>query len=371
MTKLNIPFFDYPDVFKQFEEEFVDTLRSVGRRGAFIMQSDLETFESKLAEFAGVNYAIGVANATDALELLLMADGIKDGDEVIMSAHTMIATASAVRMLGGVPVPVDMADDRNIDTSKIEASITSKTKYIMPTHLNGRIADMQKIVSIARENNLQIVEDSAQSLGARYHGQHGGSFGLGGCISFYPAKVLGCLGDGGAVLTNDEKIYAKIMSLRDHGRSNFGVYESWGRNSRLDNLQAAFLNVQFKRYPHVIERRRAIAAMYGEILSEVHEIGLPPLPDEDHGRFDIFQNFEITASNRDALVAHLREDGIGTLNQWGGLGLNHIRSLGMGKPLEKTDQFFRECTMLPLNFSITNDQIHYVCRSIKRFYGVS
>ena len=310
---MNIPFFNYPDVFKHFEKEFVDTLKRVGRSGAFIMQDDLSELEARLVDYTGVKYAVGVGNATDALELILMADGMQPGDEVIMSAHTMIATASAVKMLGGIPIPVDMGLDRNIDVNTIASSITEKTKYIMPTHLNGRIADMKPIINIAEKHGLKIVEDSAQSLGARYDGKHGGSFGLGGCISFYPAKVLGCLGDGGAVLTNNEEIYKRVISLRDHGRSEFGVYDLWGRNSRLDNLQAAFLNVQFERYPSVIKRRRSLARKYGELLGNISDITLPPMPDESKTHFDIFQNFEIMATNRDELVAFLKQNGIGTI----------------------------------------------------------
>lgn len=366
---MKVPFFNYPDVFLHFEDDFVDALKRVGRNGSFIMQDELKNFERRLAEYAGVKYAIGVANATDALELIMMADNLQPGDEVIMSAHTMIATASAVKMLGGVPVPVDMDSDRTIMVEDIEENITSRTKYIMPTHLNGRIADMSPICEIAERRGLKIIEDSAQSLGARYKGQHGGSFGLGGCISFYPAKVLGCLGDGGAVLTDDEDIYKKVLALRDHGRSDFGVYVSWGRNSRLDNLQAEFLNVQFSRYPRVVERRREVANIYSQLLDGVDEVSLPPLPDADPDRFDIFQNFEIEAERRDELVTYLKENQIGTLTQWGGLGLNHISELDLSKKLKNTDRFFKVCTMLPMNYSVTDAEVSYVGNKIREFYG--
>ena len=368
MSERQVPFFNYPSVFTRFEAEFVDALQRVGRSGAFIMQKHLHEFEASLADYAGVKYALGVGNATDALELILMADGIQPGDEVIMSAHTMIATASAVRVLGGVPVPVDIADDRTIDVEAIEAVITEKTRYIMPTHLNGRIADMHPIKEIADRHGLKIVEDAAQSLGARYHGQHGGSFDLGGCISFYPAKVLGCLGDGGAILTNDERIYKAAHALRDHGRSDFGVYESWGRNSRLDNLQAEFLNVQMPHYPDVVTRRRAIAARYFEGLSAIPQLGMP-VPPDDSARFDIFQNFEITAADRDGLKAHMASHGVGSLNQWGGLGLNHMHQLGLSGQLPKSDAFFESCIMIPLNYSMCDDDVDYVIDVITQFYA--
>ena len=367
MQKRSVAFFNYPEVFTRFENEFVDALKRVGQSGAFIMQKHLEDFEKSLAEFASVDYALGVGNATDALEIILMADGIQPGDEVIMSAHTMVATASSVKLLGGVPVPVDIGEDLNISINEIKKNITSRTKYIMPTHLNGRIADMKPIQDLAKENNLKIVEDAAQSLGARYNNHHGGSFDLGGCISFYPAKVLGCLGDGGAILTNNEKIYTTARALRDHGRSDFGVYESWGRNSRLDNLQAEFLNVQLPHYPEVIRRRRYLAAKYEQGLKSIHQIKLPVGPN-DSDRFDIFQNYEICAENRDELKMFLKDNGIGTLIQWGGIGINHLDKLGMQGALPNSDKFFKECIMLPLNFSVTDDDIDYVISKVKEFY---
>lgn len=368
MTKLSVPFFNYPHVFKSREEEFVEALRSVGRRGAFIMQQEVIDFEVALARYTGARYAVTVANATDALEMGFVAGGIGKGDEVIISSHTMMATASAVHMAGGVPVPVEVGYDRCIDLAAIEASITSRTKAICPTQLNGRTCDMAKLGEIAKRHSLDVYEDSAQALGSRFRDQHAGTFGKTGCISFYPAKVLGCLGDGGAVLTNDPEMHRKLVLMRDHGRDSTGEVVLWGRNSRLDNLQAAFLNLQFKDYDAVVARRRTIAGQYQARLGDCVRIGLPPAPQEKGEHFDIFQNYEIEADRRDELKAHLKENGVGTLIQWGGRAVHQFPKLGFHQSLPKTDHFFSRCLMLPLNMAITDDEVNYVSDVVLGFY---
>ena len=213
---VTIPFFDYRSLFQENEEQLLQVFSDVGRRGAFIMQDDLSLFEDRLCNYTGSKYAIGVANATNALELLLKAGGIGQGDEVIFCSHTMVATASAIKFTGATPVPVEAGSDHIIDPDSIKGVITENTRAIMPTQLNGRVADMEAIAMIAEEYNLQIYEDSAQALGARFQGQSAGTFGVGGCISFYPAKILGCFGDGGVALTNHLEIYEKIKLERKH-----------------------------------------------------------------------------------------------------------------------------------------------------------
>lgn len=364
----SVPFFNYPQVFTAYEERFVETLRQVGRRGAFIMQQDLLDFERNLAAYAGAKYAVGVANATDALEMGFVAGGIQPGDEVIICSHTMMATASAVHTAGGVPVPVEVGPDRCIDLDSIEAAITPRTKAICPTQLNGRTCDMDRLQAIAQRHSLQIYEDSAQALGSKFKGRCAGTFGLTGCISFYPAKVLGCFGDGGAVLTNDDEIHRKLLLMRDHGRDSTGEVVLWGRNSRLDNLQAAFLNLQFKHYDQVVARRRAIAARYAARLGTCERLGLPPAPVEGEAHFDIFQNYEIEADRRDELKAWLKDQGIGTLIQWGGRAVHQFPKLGFTQRLPKTERFFTRCLMLPLNMAITDDEVDYVADSILAFY---
>jgi dTDP-4-amino-4,6-dideoxygalactose transaminase len=363
-----VPFFDYPRLFLDDREEILSTVEEVGRRGAFIMQKDLADFEEKLATYSGAKHAVGVANATDGLELAWMAVGLEKGDEVIISSHTMLATASAIVTAGGTPVPVEIGSDNLIDADAISAAITSRTVGISPTQLNGRTCDMDAIMKIANEKKLAVVEDSAQALGSRFKGQHAGTFGLAGSFSFFPAKVLGCLGDGGGVVTNNSEIFEKLYQLHDHGRDTNGDIKSWGRNSRLDNLQAAILNKRFARYQPVIERRREIAALYQSHLGELEELQLPPAPEENGNHFDVYQNYELQADNRDDLKGFLAEKGIGTIIQWGGKGVHQWEGLGFTQKLPKVERFFERSIMLPMNMFISNDDILYVCDSIKNFY---
>lgn len=362
-----VPFFDYPSIYKDNREELIKVFDDISSKGAFILQDELENFESRLAKYTGANFAIGVGNATDALQLLLKAHGIKPDDEIIICSHTMIATASAIKFSGAIPVPIEAGSDHLIDHTKIEEKITSKTVAIMPTQLNGRVAEMDEIRKIADKHSLVIFEDSAQALGAKYKNKSAGTFGIGGCISFYPAKILGCLGDGGAVLCNDEGIYKKILLLRDHGRDENGNIAVWGYNSRLDNIQAGFLNFYMDSYEKTINRRREIAKIYDQRLSDIHSLKLPPAPN-NLAHFDVFQNYEIQAEQRDELKLHLFENGIGTLIQWGGKAVHHFKDLGFKEDLPFTDLIFSKLLMLPINLSVSNDDIQYICDLVVDFY---
>ena len=363
-----IPFFEYPKLWNDYKKEYISIIDKVASSGGFILQKELSEFETDLANFTDANYSVGVGNATDAMEIFLEAIDLKKGDEIIISSHTMLATASAIKVAGGIPVPVDIGDDNLICPNSIEEAITSNTVGIMPTQLNGRVCNMDKIKEIAQKHKLFIVEDAAQALGARFKGQHAGTFGLASCISFFPAKVLGCFGDAGAVLVNDKKLYHKIFQIHDHGRDIDGEIKSWGRNSRLDNIQAAILNHKLKTYNKVVERRRAIAQMYQDLLKDLVEIQLPPPPNKNSDHFDVYQNYEITADKRDELKNYLSEKNIGTLIQWGGKGIHHFQNLGFTQVLPNTDTFFKRCIMLPINLFISNDDVNYICKSIKGFY---
>jgi len=368
MTPRSVPFFNYPHVFLDDEAELTAAFQDVGRRGAFIQQRDLQEFEQRIADYVGARYVLGFANATDALHLAMRAVGIGPGDEVIFCSHTMVATAASVHYAGGTPVPIDCGADHLMDPAKIEAAITPRTKAILPTHLNGRTCDMDAICRIAEKHQLLLLEDAAQALGSRFRGRAAGTFGLAACISFYPAKTLGCLGDGGCLITNDEQVYQHVHLLRDHGRDATGEVRVWGLNSRLDNLQAAFLNVKFKKYARAIARRREIAALYCELLQGVPGITLPPPPDSDPRHFDIFQNFEMQSDRRDALQAHLKSRGIGTLIQWGGKAVHQFPGLGLQAHLPYTDALFRRLIMLPINTSLSNDDVRYVAHWVKDFH---
>src|SRR3989344_4486177 len=263
---LKVPFVNYKLQYQNLKPEIDKTLQDVLERGDLILRSDVEEFEKSLADFLGVKYAVGVNSGTDALIFSLKAAGVKSGDEVITVSHTFFATIEAIVHNGARPVLVEVLEDYLMDTDKIEAAITPKTKAILPVHLNGRVCDMEKIMIIAKKHNLAVIEDAAQALGAKFQGKMAGSFGKAGCFSFYPAKILGALGDAGAVTTNDEEVAKKIRLYRNHGqiKNQEGEVEmtDYGWTSRLHNLQAAVLNVKFKYLPQWIERRKEIAKLY-------------------------------------------------------------------------------------------------------------
>jgi dTDP-4-amino-4,6-dideoxygalactose transaminase len=364
----SIPFFDYRHAFLAEEEDLVRIFRDTGRRGAFILQEDLARFERNLAAFSGAAYAVGVANATDALHLALRALGIGPGDEVVFCSHTMAATAAAIHFTGAAPVPVECGPDHVIDPSAAAAAITPRTRALLPTQLNGRTADMEALAEIAAWYGLPIIEDAAQALGSRFRGRAAGTFGAAGAISFYPAKLLGCLGDGGAVLTNNEEMHDRLLELRDHGRSPTGEIVGWGCNSRLDNLQAAILDWRLEGLPEAILRRRELARLYRRRLEGVEELALPPGPDDDPDHFDVFQNYEIEAAHRDALREFLNTCGIGTLLPWGGKAVHQCEGLGLRARLPYTESLFRQILLLPLNLSLTDDDVHAVADAVVEFY---
>jgi dTDP-4-amino-4,6-dideoxygalactose transaminase len=368
MSSKQIPFFDYSRLYLDEREDLLNVINDVGNRGAFIMQNDLAEFEKKLSNYTESKFAVGVGNATDGLELAWLAIGLKKGDEVIISSHTMTATASAIIMAGGTPVPVEIGNDGLMDPDAITAVISRNTVGISPTQLNGRTCNMEKIMRIANSHGLCVVEDSAQALGSKFKGKSAGTFGDVGSFSFFPAKVLGALGDGGGVVTNSEELFDKIYQLHDHGRDTNGVVRSWGRNSRLDNVQAAILNMRFTKYDKIITRRREIAKRYNEQLSRLERLDLPPAPDENSDHFDVFQNYELQADKRDLLKTFLMQSGVGTVIQWGGKAIHQWEELGFNLKLPKTEKFFERCIMLPINMFITDSDIEYVCEQIHNFY---
>jgi dTDP-4-amino-4,6-dideoxygalactose transaminase len=367
-TPRSVPYFDYRQVFTSEEAALLAVVQDVGRRGAFIMQRDLAEFEKNLARFLGAKYVLGVGNATDGLHIALRAVGIQPGDKVVFSSHTMVATAAAIHFAGGVPLPVECGPDHLIDPAAVEAAVTPRTHAIMPTQLNGRTCDMDALQSIADRHGLLIAEDAAQALGSKFRGRCAGTFGVASAISFYPAKVLGCFGDGGAAITNDDTIYERIFQMRDHGRNAQGQIVSWGLNSRLDNLQAAILDLRLKRIDATVAHRRAIASIYQERLCDLEELVLPPAPDSDPDHFDVYQNYEIEAERRDELKHYLAECGVGTLIQWGGKAVHQWPKLGFTQRLPYTEHLFTRMLMLPMNTSLTDDDVHYVCDSIRTFY---
>jgi len=227
---------------------------------------------------------------------------------------------------------------------------------------------MDKIMKIAQKYKLAVVEDAAQGLGSMFKGKRAGSFGEAAAFSFYPAKILGSMGDAGAITTSDSKLFERMYQLHDHGRDKAGEVRSWGRNSRLDNLQAALLNLRFINYQDTIDRRRHIASIYDENLKDIPELSLPEPPSLNSDHYDTFQNYEILASNRDELRNFLKSEGIGTLIQWNGRGIHQWKHLNFQCSLPKTDYFFKHSIMLPVNLFISDDNVLYVCEKVKEFY---
>lgn len=368
MSKRNVPFFEYPRLWSDEKEALLQIIDKTSASGGFILQKAVSDFENELAAFTETNYSVGVGNATDGMEIFLEAIGIEPGDEIIICSHTMLATASAIKVAGGNPIPVEIGNDGLIDVKAIEDAIGTKTVGIMPTQLNGRTCEMDKIMSIAKRYGLFVVEDAAQALGSKYKGKYAGTFGLASDISFFPAKNLGSLGDAGAILVNDEALYHQIYQIHDHGRDINGEVKRWGRNSRLDNLQAAILSYKLKSYDKVVDRRRKVAQMYEDRLSSLEELILPPAPNSNSDHFDVFQNYELQAKNRNELQKHLKNNSIGTLVQWGGKAIHHFDNLGFNQSLPKTDDFFQKCIMLPMNVFISDSDIEYICEKVVHFY---
>lgn len=287
----------------------IDTaLREVFDDCLFVMGKQIDLFEEAICKYLKVRYAVGVASGTDALVLALCALGIETGDEVITTPFTFIATAEAISRVGAKPVFCDIGEDYNIDTEKIEGKITPKTKAILPVHLYGLPCDMDKLIAIASRYNLKVIEDCAQSFGAEYKGKKVGSMGHCGALSFFPAKNLGCCGDGGMVVTNSEDIAKKLSMLRNHGSSDKYRYSIHGFNSRLDTLQAAVLNVKLKYIDGWVNKRIENARTYDRLLGSFPGILLPKVPARLKHSFNYYTIRVM--SGRDDLQAKLRKEGI-------------------------------------------------------------
>jgi dTDP-4-amino-4,6-dideoxygalactose transaminase len=366
----SVPFFDYPALYSRDREGFLAVFDDVCGRGAYILQKDVDEFEQRICDLIGVKHAVSVANGTDGLIIALRSTGIEPGDEVILPAHTYVATAASVYLTGGKPVLVECGADHMIDFAAAEQAVTEKTRFLMPVHINGRTCDMDACESLAKKYDLCIVEDAAQALGSRFGDRFAGTFGLAGMFSLYPAKLLGCFGDGGVVVSNDDAVAHQMRLWRDHGRDENGEVVGWGMNSRLDNLQAAILNHKLEGYDNELRRRREIAARYEERLSDIQELTLPPGPDADQRHYDVYQNYEVEADRRDQLKSFLAEQGVGTIIQWAGKAVHQLKGLGFDQvSLPVTERMTSRFLMLPMHTALQDADVDYVCDSIRQFYG--
>ena len=364
-----VPFVNYPEHYRRIWVEVMGAITQVLSKGDLILRDQLKQFEEKIASFVGMKYAVGVNSGTDALFLSLKAAGIGPGGEVITVAHTFVATVSVIVQCGAKPILVDIGDDMNMDVNQVEKAITPKTKAIIPVHLNGRMCDMGRLTEIANEHDLLVIEDAAQALGATFDGKKAGSFGLTSCFSFYPAKMMGAAGDGGVAVTNDEEIAEKIRLLRDHGyQRSTGEMLCYGYNSRLDNIQAAILDVKLKHLPVWIKRRREIASLYHEGLSDFLELELPlPLRSDDRF-FDVYQNYVIRAKERDRLVSYLRESDVEILISWP-KPMHHHEALGLKHfHLPKTEQISNEVLSLPMYPELSDEDVEFVVEAVNTFF---
>lgn len=306
-----IPFLDLRASYLELKTELDSAFQRVMKSGWYIQGDELEAFESEFAEYCNVKYCIGVGNGLDALHLILRAMDIGAGDEVIVPSNTFIATWLAVSYAGATPVPVEPDEATyNIDPTRIEAAITQKTKAIMPVHLYGQPADMEPILEIADRYQLKVIEDAAQAHGARYKGKRVGGLGNAAGFSFYPGKNLGAFGDGGAITTNDSIIAEKVKSLRNYGSQIKYSHDVKGFNSRLDELQAAFLRVKLRYLDAWNGRRRKIADQYLEELLTNDYLTLPQVPPWAE---PVWHIFVVRTSERDLLQKHLADCGIQTL----------------------------------------------------------
>jgi len=363
-----IRFVDPAKNYQLIKDEIDAAYLDVMTKGDLIDREQLKSFEDNLAKFVGTKYAVGLNSGYDALHMSLRAAGIGAGDEVIVPAHTFVATCSAVVNVGATPVLVDVAEDFNLDIVKIEGAITDKTKGIIPVHLSGWMADMPKVMEIAEKYDLAVVEDACQSLGSSISSKGAGSWGLTGCWSFYPFKILGGYGDGGAITTDNPNIALFARRMRYNGEDReTGEYCGHGFTCLLDNLQAAFLDVKLRHLPEWIVRRKEIAQKYREGLSDIADLMLPHY---DNPGFDhIYQNYTVRSKQGNDFSEYLKKNGIEVLTQFRKPYYKHVALKLEDKGFPETEAISREVCSLPMNVEITDEEILYVISIVREFYG--
>ncbi len=332
----------------------------------YILGPETLAFEQEFAAYLGVTYAVGVGSGTDALHLAIRACGLGPGDEIITVAHTAVATVSAIESAGAIPVLVDIDPATyTIDPGKIEAAITPRTQAIIPVHLYGAAVDLKPIIDLTRRYRLKLIEDCAQAHGTRYAGRPVGSYGDVACFSFYPTKNLGAIGDGGLVATSDPTIADNLRLLRQYGWRERYISEIAGWNSRLDELQAAILRVKLRHLDEDNDKRRQLAAIYDEQLA-----GFVTTPIELSGTRHVYHLYVIRHPEREALMAYLREQGIGTAIHYPvpiHLQPAYRGRLGDVGSLPETEQAAREIISLPIYPELPESEALTVVNAIREF----
>jgi len=368
MPMQNIPFLNFAPMHSAIRAEMTAAFESVYDSNWFVMGKHLESFEAAYAAYNGVRYAVGVSNGLDALVLGLKALGIGKGDEVIVPAHTFVASALAVSHTGAKPVFAEPNPKTyNIDPDAIEQAVTSRTKAIMPVHLYGQACEMDRITQIANTHGLYVIEDNAQAHGAHFKGQPTGTFGDAAGISFYPGKNLGALGDGGMLVTNRGDVAEKVHMLRNYGSRKKYYNKEIGYNMRLDELQAALLEVKLKYLPKWTAERQQIASWYDEHLQGIPDLALP-CTHTDAGH--VYHLYVVRTSKRDELQAYLKEQGIGTLIHYP--IPPHLQPAYQYLGLQPgsfpiTEELVGTCLSLPLWVGLTEEMVIKVCKALASF----
>lgn len=341
---MQVRFFNPGLGYRKIKKEIDSGIKRILTDGDLILRKDVDQFEETLAKYVGTKYAVALNSGTDALYLALWALGIKPGDEVLVPSHTFVATAQVVAQLGAIPVLYDMDG---------KFTINSNTKAIMVAHIAGEYCEnFDEIRDIAFKENIPMIEDACQALGANHLQWKAGAFGIAGCFSFYPAKILGAYGDGGALVTSNEDLYKEVKELRNHYKKD---YSKWGINSRMDNIQAVVLNVKFKYHDLALLKRATIAEQYRELKD------LVGLPNYTEGR--VWQDFVIRTKNnkeRDDLYSFLKENEIETMKN---------EYLFPIKKLPQSIKYESETLRIPCNEHLTDREVRLVIQYIKKFYA--
>lgn len=362
-----VPFLDLKTQYLALKEEVLRVTDEVFSQTSFILGPQVQRFERSFADFLGAAHVVGLANGTESLTLSYQALGLTPGDEVLIPAHTFVATAIGVMNAGATPVLVDIAEDTYLlDYSQLEAAITPRTKAICPVHLYGRVCNMDEISAFARKHSLFIVEDAAQSHGARWKGKCSGTFGAVGSFSFYPGKNLGAYGDGGAVCTNSDELNSKIRRLRNYGSEIKYEHPERGTNCRLDGVQAAILDIKLRHLSTWNQKRHAAALKYIARLKPLTERGLV-LPDPRSADEHVFHLFVVQVDNRAKVIEHLAKNEVQT-------GIHYpvpfyvqggYRELGYAKgSFPITEKISSRIVSLPMFPEITDSQIDFVAEKL-------
>jgi dTDP-4-amino-4,6-dideoxygalactose transaminase len=363
---MKIPYVDL-SYKKKSKKNLISVFEKVLNKGQFVGGKEILLFEKNIAKLCNTKYAISLNSGTDALTLALHLLGVRRGDEVITPPNSFIASTSVIVHLGAKPVFVDVLDDQNIDPDQIEKAITKKTKVIMPVHLTGRMAQMEKIMKIAKKNNIAVVEDAAQSIGSKFKNKMSGSYGDFGCFSAHPLKNLNAFGDAGFITTNNKKYYLKIKNLSNHGIEKRNIVKNFGYVSRMDNLQAALLNYKLRNLYKIIKVRRRNASIYLKELNKKFVF----VNEEKENEFNTYHTFVIQVDNRDKLREFLLKRGIGTAIHYP-IPI-HLQPAAkfLGYKLGdflKTELQSKKILTLPINENLNIRQIYYIARCVNNFF---